>query len=327
MWPLAALGWILMFAASRTLLFAVVFPLVPLSAMKLPALFEAFPALEGWHVVAFGVAAWLLFGIWYLRTGRIAPPSGQHMNLAAAGTASPAFIWMLDRKESGTDTTSPALATFHNLMGTASYRLFVVTGAWTGLVFIAVSLVTPTPRSGANALLLFMLPFMSVQCAVMAFTTARRARLLWLRTGMDRNHLFHLADKLALRASLATWGIVAGLALAFMLVSRPDDAMRIVLFVGAQGVVAICMHYVGLTLVRDGDVSDVLLGIVSLALLLLQMVLAQPGGDIPSRQPLITLATAVALLLPLRWYAHRRWRAIDWRLIRPSTMDLRRSGK
>jgi hypothetical protein len=318
MWPVVALGWIIMFAASRTLLLAVVFPLIPLSALKMPALFDAFPALEGWHVVAFGVVAWMAFGIWYLLTKRIAPPSGHHASVAMAGTSSPAFIWMLDRKESDADTASPAIATFHYLLGSGSYRVFLVSGAWTAAIFIAVSFFTPQNKTGPSALLLFMVPFLSFQCAVTGFTTARRARLLWLRTGVDRSGLFRLAESLGLRASMAGWGVVAGAVLAVLLATDPASAGKSLLFVGAQSVVALCMYYAGLAIVRNWEASDVILCITFLLLLLVQMVLANPGGGIPRLQALITLLTAAVLLLPLRWYAQRRWHRLDWRLIKPT---------
>jgi hypothetical protein len=96
--------------------------------------------------------------------------------------------------------------------------------------------------------------------------------------------------------------------------------------VAAQAVVAVCMYYVGLAIVRNWGASDVVLCIVFLLLLLLQMVLAHPGGGIPRLQPVITLAAAAMLLLPLRWYARRRWHGLDWRLIKPPKMDWRRSN-
>ena len=322
--PIAMLGWIAMFVASRTLFVAVVFPVLPMAAMKLPTLYRMYPAFTPLHLLAIAVAAWAVFALWYLRAGHVRPPSKGGMN-ACAGSGQFAIPWLMDREDSGASTSSPALATLHYLLGTGSYRLFAVTGAWTAAVFVAVSLFTPKPQSDHGRLLLFMMPFLSFQCAVMGYTTARRARLLWLRTGADRRGLFALAENLGLRASMTTWGIVCGAALIFILFAAPGRATLAVTFAAAQGVAAVCMFYVGLALVRNWRASDVVLSVSFLLLLIVQMILANPGSDLQRMQPLITLAIATALVLPLRWYALRRWQGLDWRLIAPPKLDWRRS--
>ncbi len=319
-WPVTAFGWIIMFAASRTMWLALAFPVVPLAAMQLPFLLQRFPAFRPVHLVVLGALAWAAFALWYLRAARFESRRSPGPAQLASGMQ---FHWLLGHKDERT-ADSPAKAMACYLLGSSSYRVFAITGIWTALIFIAVSFATPRARPGQSHLLLFMLPFLSVQCAVMGFSTARRARLLWLRNGMDRKGLFAQAEKLGLRAAMITWGLVTGAAATFMIVAEPANASMVLLFVAAQGLFATCVFYVGMALVRNWGASDVTLCVSAILLLIVQMTFAHPLGGVPQQQPLITLLAAGALLLPLRWYTQRRWVGLDWRLIQPPRLDWRR---
>lgn len=320
-WPVAALGWITMFATSRTLWLAVSFPLVPLTAMQLPLLLQRFPSVTPLHLLALGAIAWVIFGLWYMRATRIQPARQCRLGNPATGMQ---YQWLLGHRDEVTADT-PAKAMTCYLLGTSSKRVLVLTGVWTALIFLAVSFLTSRSREIQVDLLAFMLPFLAVQCAVMGFTTARRARMLWLRNGMDREGLFRLGEKLGLQSSMITWGIVAGVAAVCMVASVPGEAPRMLVYVAGQALFAINLFHAGMALVRNWGASDVILCLSAVLLLIVQMTFAHPVNGLAELQPIITLLAGAALLLPLRAYARRRWLGLDWRLIRPSRLDLRRS--
>lgn len=318
-WPVAALGWITMFATCRTLWLAVSFPLVPMIAMQMPLLFQRFPAFTPVHLLALGVVAWATFSLWYIGTARTRPPRQSQL----AHPAGMQYQWLLGHRDEVTADT-PAKAMTCYLLGTSSKRALVLTGIWTALIFLAVSFLTSKARATQVDLLAFMLPFLAVQCALTGFTTARRARMLWLRNGMDREGLFRLGEKLGLQSSMITWGIVAGVAAVCMIASVPGEAPRMLVYVAAQALFAVNLFYAGMALVRNWGASDVILCLSALLLLIVQMTFAHPVNGLAERQPIITLLAGAAVLLPLRAYARRRWLGLDWRLIRPARLDLRR---
>lgn len=319
-WPVAALGWIILFTLSRTLMVGLAIPAIAIGAMQLPFLLQRFPAFTPVHLLELAAGAWVAFGMWYLRATRITPPMQQ--NSWMAGVSS--YQWLLG-SEDNQPGDSPDKAVACYLLGTSSHRVFVLTGIWTAAIFLAVSLLTPRGKGGQGSLLPFMLPFVAIQCAVMGFNTARRARALWLRKGMARDNLFSVAEKLGLKAAMLSWGIVAGAVALFLLITEPQHAATVLLFVAAQAVVACCLFYLGMALVRNWSASDVILCISAILLLVAQMFFAQPPAGLPPLQPVITLVVAVACVLPLRWYAHRRWLGLDWTLIKPPRLDWRRS--
>lgn len=320
-WAMAALGWITMFATSRTMWLAVTFPLIPLAAMQMPMVFLRFPAFTPFHLLALAMVAWAIFGLWYMGAARIRPPRQSRLANASAGMQ---YQWLLGpRDESTADTPSKAMACY--LLGTSSKRALVLTGIWTALIFLAVSYVTSRARTIQVELLAFMLPFLAVHCAVTGFTTARRARMLWLRNGTDRGGLFRLGEKLGLQAAMLTWSIVAGVAALCMVTAAPRQAPLMLVYVAGQALFAINLFYMGMALVRNWGASDVILCLTAVALLIVQMVFAHPAGGLPDLQPIITLLAGAALLLPLRAWARRRWVGLDWRLIQPARLDLRRS--
>lgn len=321
LWPVAAVAWIILFAASRTMWLAVAIPLIPLSALQVPSLLQRYPAITPYHLIAFGALAWTAFGLWYLGVARLQPP--QHRRLTNPG-APIQFQWLMGHRDEVTPD-SPAKAMACYLLGSSSHRVYVLTGIWTALIFLAVSFVTSRGKMGQGDLLLFMLPFLSVNAGVMGFTVARRARTLWLRNGMDRRGLFFLGERLGLRAAMTTWGVVAGSAAACMIALAPQNTPMVLLFTASQALFCACLFYVGMALVRNWGASDVTLSLSALALLIAQMIFAHPLNPVTEQLPLVTLAGSAALLLPLRWYTHRRWTGLDWRLIQPARLDLRRS--
>lgn len=325
LWSVAALGWIAMFAFSGTLMIVVVFPTLALLAMLLPQLFRTYPAITPFHLLAVAILAWVLFSIWYLRSDNIRPARMQRASPAVGGRSDP-FTWLLVREDARWREPDQARATTHYLLGCASYRLFVVTGLWTAAIFLLCGIATPTREHGQKSyLLLFMLPFLCITCGVQGYMAGRRARLLWLRNGVNRRDLFSLSERMALPAALITWSIVAASVLAFVLITDRSTLPLALPFILSQAMFAVCTFYVGMALTRNWDPADVALFIGCLALLVTELAFAHPDGGIPRMQSLVTIVGAGALLLPLRWYALHCWRAIDWRLIAPPRLDWRRT--
>jgi hypothetical protein len=320
-WGVAALGWIAMFATSRTMWLAVSFPLVPLAAMQMPLVFQRYPAFTPLHFFAIGLAAWVAFGSWYLRAERIRPPRQRRFADPAAGMG---YQWLLSRKDELTaDTPAKAIACY--LLGTSSKRAHILTGIWTALIFVAVSFLTARAGAMRADLLAFMLPFLAVQCAVAGFVTARRARSLWLRNGLPRQGLFGLGEKHGLQSTMLTWGIVAVVAAACMIAAVPGEALQFLVYIAGQALFAACLFYLGMALVKNWSLSDVILCLAAVLLLAVQMAFAHPVNGLRDPQPTITLLAGAALLLPLRAWARHRWLGLDWRLVRPARLDPRRS--
>lgn len=322
-WPLGAMSWIIMFATSRTMLGALAFPLVVMGAMKLAFLLQTHPKLTIILLVTVGPAAWLLFSLWYLRAGRIQQPLPP---FCTPGGEQAPFQWLLGGERAQNPATTPAVATFHYLLGVSSYWIFLMSGVWIALLFLLMQVIVPRAGSTRDGLLMSMLPFLTFNSAVMGYTTARRARLLWLRTGADRAGLYRLAERLGLCASMITWSLVAGAVLAYALVMNPENARSTSLFVAAQGAAAVCMFYGGFALVKDWSVLDKAITLVLLVLFLVQLTVLGPrqtGSPVQSWTWLLLIASVLALAL--RWYGQHQWRLVDWRLIRPARLDGRRS--
>lgn len=322
-WPLGAMTWIILFATSRTLLGALVFPLVVMGAMKLAFLLHSHPKLTIILLVAIGPLAWLVFSVWYMRVHRIAPPAAP---FSGPGAEHAPFLWLWGGERRNAATT-PAAATTHYLLGVSSYTVFLVSGIWIALLFLLMQVVIPRAPDAQGGLLMTMLPFLSFNAALMGYTTARRARLLWLRTGANRAGLFNVAEKAGLYASMIVWCIAGGAVLVYSLVMNPAGARHTSLFVASQGIAAVAMYYGGFALVKDWSFGDIAVTLLMLVLFILQLTVLGPrqvGEPLQSWSALILIAGAVTL--GLRWYGQRQWRLIDWRLARPPRLDGRRSA-
>lgn len=320
---LIMVGWIILFALSRTMLVALAFPLVVMGGMKVSFLLQTHPRLIAILLVTVGPVAWLLFSLWYLRAGRIKPPQFTPDSTSTSG-ADYATRWLFDRERPNAPAT-PSAATMHYLLGVGSYRVFLLTGLWVALLFLAMQLVIPSKAQQNNGLLMSMLPFLVFNSAIMGYTTARRARLLWLRAATDRAGLFAAAEKLGLIASLATWCVVGAAVVGYSLLTSPERGSWIFLYVASQAAAAICMFYGGFALVRDWSARDKAITVGLVLLFILQISVLGPSQAGNMAIPWTSLLVIASLLaLALRWYAQRQWRAIDWQLIRPANLDWRR---
>lgn len=325
-WAIMAMLWICLFALSRTPVAMFMFALVPVLVIKLEEFVsELFPGITAGDVFAVGVGAWILFALWYLSARRIdkpaalpsfgAPPAGEQSGLP--------FFVKIDDAGAGAD--SRATAVLQYLFGSSSYRMFALNGIWIAAILLLAGLFGGGQRATGPGQFLYMLPFLTMLAVSIGFTTARRARLLWLRAGMDRAGLFALAARRGLRGALTTWGVVAGSLGLLAMADNPARAPAILLFLASQAAVTACLFYGGLAFVRDWSVRDVLLGIGLVFVFLLQVSVLGPNQVGNVVLPWTTLLVlAVVLAIVLRWYALRQWRTVDWRVIRIAKLDWRR---
>jgi hypothetical protein len=302
-----------------------VFGLVPILGVELAKnVRDWFPGITGDHVFAGGLAAWGLFSLWYFSADSIRGPANlRSFSWKTSGEYSP-FQYLLKVDEIRPEPDSRSTAIYQYLFGCASRRLFVVNGIWIAALFMLMSALGAERRVRGPGQLMYVLPFLGFFCTAIGFTTARRARLLWLRAGVDRAGLFALASRLGLQAALTTWAVVAGAVGLFAIAGSPAHAPVILLFLAAQTAVATCMFYGGLAMVRDWSAREVLLVIGLMILFLLQMSLFWPykiASVIAPWTTMLVLASALAIMF--RWYAQRRWRALDWRLIKVGKLDWR----
>jgi hypothetical protein len=324
-WAVMALSWIGMFALSRSPVAMFLFGLVPIMGIQLARFARGwFPGLTGDHVLVVGLGAWGLFSLWYLTTQNIRRPSNlPSFSWKTGGEYSP-FQFFLRIDDLRPEPASRATAVSQYLFGCASRRLFVLNGIWIAAIFLVVAMMGAHERTVGPGQMLFMLPFLAFFCAAMGYTTARRARFLWLRAGVDRAGLFSLASRLGLLGALSTWGTVAGTVALFAILREPAHAPGVLLFIAAQAAAATCMFYAGLAIVTDWAVRDVLLviGLVIQALLQVSILGPNQVGDVVFPwTTLLVLASALALLL--RWYGRRQWRALDWQVIKAGKLDWR----
>jgi hypothetical protein len=326
-WTLFAAAFIYMFAVSWSLIGMMTFWMLPLAISQLARYVGHWASVVTLaQVMAFGLGAWALFALWYLRTGTIRRPVPKFGNSPNTMAECSPFQWLLATENARSDQPTRRLAISHYLLGCASNRLFVITGAWVGAIFLLLHFMgNERPRQPVQVL--FMLSFLAFHFGAMAYATARRARLLWLRAGMSRKALFLLGERQALRASLITWAIVASLALVVTALPDPARIPQLLLYAGAQAVVCIAAFYAGFAIVKDWHVGDMLLFIVLGVLFVVQIVLgalAWRSGRLTVTAVLI-LVIAGILAIALRLHAARRWSGLDWRIARPLKLDSRRS--
>lgn len=328
MWALFALGFIYMFTISWSMLGMFSFWLLPFAITQL------MNRVEGWSdlmspalVISISLLAWSLFTVWYLRAGTIRRPVPQFGNSTNTTDEDSPFRWLLLREESRPGEPTRARATSHYLLGSASGRLHLLTGLWIAGVFLLLHFFGKSDRPAQPGPLLFMLPFLAFQFGAVGYATARRARLLWLRAGMTREALFRLGERQALRASLITWAVVAAVAFALSALPDPSRIPQLLLYVAASAAVGTVVFYAGFATVKAWHVGDMLLYIFLGVLFVVQFAIAAMAwkdGNSAATTSVILVAAGI-LTIAMRWLAHRRWRAIDWRIATPPTPSSRRS--
>ncbi len=324
-WGIASICWVCSFAASasrflRVALF-VVFVTISYRQWELLRALHSPPLV----LASVGAACWLAFALWYLRTHQVGRPGWGAYTAALLGFGANVpgdrISPLLDARDQ-----SRAVATRAYLLGTASLTGFVLPG----LVMSAVALLLirfphATNAPGSFPLPVVFLNLFSWLAAALAAMATRRARLLWLRAGVDRASLFLLTERTTLQAAglmmLGGTFVLTGYSIAV----RPDLAPQTAVYVATQLSCALALFYFGMSLTR-GWTAGRIAGAIVLGLgWIAQMILMPPHsrGISPVIAPAI-LGIAVLLALLLRQHASKRWQSLDWHLTRPAAVQLHR---
>jgi hypothetical protein len=183
----------------------------------------------------------------------------------------------------------------------------------TTLVATASHLVFTTP------ILVPALVIPGVLLAAIATTVARRARSLWLKSGLSRRDLLAATEKqvwrtAAVRSIAASAVLATGFALAYD-VPTPVLARGLVSAVTT----AVLALYLGLALVRDSRLMEVCTAALVLASagVALWAAFSSPVRD---GVWLVTIGLQGAAALVCRRIAIAQWRRIDWLVLKPIRM-------
>jgi len=277
--------------------------------------------------LAFSVAAWLVFGCWYMTTRTVRRPAWFAFPNAreASGYTFPDRL-MARRLESGSSAASPLHAA-RQFIGDPPLRRLAVTGILGVLAFTMLGIIWRKVFAQAPAVPPFSLLILVLTCAGAGMAGVRIARRLWLPAGLDRAALFAMLEKHGLRASMTIFAAAAGTYLIISIVSRPDYALFFCLFALSQLAFGVCLFYGGLSFTRGWAMQEAMTGLG--LLFVIQVIATIPAMEAyPPRHVANTVAfvalLAFVLLIPLlRRHARRRWRTLDWRVVRPIAMNPR----
>jgi len=323
-WTALALCWITMFTISRSLLAFAAIGLIPVITINVAKyLAPLFPSVT-W-VFAFGLFAWALFALWYLKTPSVKRPefpihnplassfqNSSAVRLAALGTPKGAFS-----RERGT---------FFFVFACGSPLYFAGIGAWVAALFLVVGVLTKASTDQSQfriaGQMLGMLPFFSFFGATIGYTTARRMRFIWLRAGMDRSGLFRLAERWGLRSVLTAWSMAAAITLAIALVSGQKSPAAYIFFVLVQALMIVALFYAGVGAVRNWTASDLLVYAGVTIAFIFQTATLMPMRDVSTGMMIADLLLAVFLVVYFRWRALRRWQTLDWRVAKVTQLGM-----
>jgi hypothetical protein len=318
-WSLTALMWAGTFITGASQVQGLLFGLLPLMLLKFGAVVGVvLPSPAA--MLAAGIVAWLAFGLWYMNVRTLRPmPVPEEMSVLHPENT---MARLLSRLQPGNGAVSSAAAVNQYLFGSPSpVRSAVVFGF--GWVLMAAALLTllvifVLPDKGDAGFLmsqLIFLPVLMISTASIAFAITRRSRLLWIRAGQDRAQLFARAERGGLAYTMPAIGIAAAVFVTFSLLNWPAHDTRILVFVGAQLLFALCLFYCGLSLTRGWATGDILLCAALCIFFVTEVVRLRPWNVQSSGAA--TLVGIMLLLAPaLRWHARRRWLAMDWRVAR-----------
>jgi hypothetical protein len=319
-WGAFGLFWILSFIASASRLWSTAIG-IGFVAMSQKS-WWVLDSLGSPPLVLASAAAvsWLAFAIWYLNTRNVRRPgwtSGPSpMGMGENNTGG----WYSALTESRSDTRAVAINAY--LLGTTSQVGFLLPGLMSALVILPIWFLQ---RKDSGGLVVLPVTFMCIFSGVagsMSHMVARRARMLWLRAGLDRAGLFALGERTALQAfsqMLTTATLLLGM---FSIAVRPEMTARILVFIVTQLAYATVLFYFGLSRTRAWTAAGIA-GCIFLGLgMIVQMILLLPQTTgIPGVIAPLMFGISVLLALLLRQYARKRWQSLDWHLTRPPVLQ------
>ncbi|HUO68206.1 MAG TPA: hypothetical protein VMV37_11750 [Gammaproteobacteria bacterium] len=274
-----------------------------------PELFVASPVTLAVGLLAVWVAIWAAFSVWYLRVRRIEPIQPPAMILDKLGFRPPARAVVFDRRGAVAASLAAAYpqATRQSLVGLAV--LLVGTK-------IATVVATSSHFVFTTPILVPALVIPGVLLAAVATTVARRARSLWLKSGLSRRALLAVTEKqiwrtAALRSIAVSVVLATGFALAYD-VPAPMLARGLVTALTT----AVLALYLGLALVRESRLMEVFTAalVIGSAAVALWAAFSAPARD---GVWLATIVSQGAAALVCRAIAIAQWRRIDWLVFKP----------
>lgn len=313
-WAVLALAWITVFAISFSRYTYGLVGLIPVTVMALGRVVGPVIPSVTWLFVA-ALCAWLLFCAWYLRVDRLQRPVGLTHGAAWDGREYSWLSLLTDRFARNAEPTKQEAQAMLLIGGRPGTYLLI--GCWVAIIFVLVHLMTgQNPRGNPVGQILFLLPFNAFYPATLGYYLARRARLLWLRTGMDRHALFQLTERIGVRQVMLFWCVTAAVVAAYAILANHIDPHLVLRMVASQFLLAAALAYVGTALVRDWSSGDVLLAMLAFLAFVATVVvtLRYLREGIPTPVPLIL--TTGALAVSARHFAAHRWRTLDWRIAR-----------
>jgi hypothetical protein len=159
--------------------------------------------------------------------------------------------------------------------------------------------------------------FLSMSTIFSSPALVARARMLWLRAGLDRDALFLAVERQALRGALAMLVIPVVVLVTMSLMHRPGLALPILLYAATQVVFNVLFLHAGLTATRGSGFESVLVFIALGLPFLVMSIILQPGRGAFVWTYVATIGVSAVLTLLLRRCAMRAWRQLDWRVAGP----------
>ncbi len=321
-WGATALLWVGSFAASRFQLLHAVsgilffVPVILFGQVHIPP-----NQLAGALFVA-GAAAWSGLAFWYLRTPSVTRPIWIVDRARAQPPLDPGQ-WLArlrsTRSSAGEAAVSRPVALCQYLTGSDSTWMHVLGGAALALLIAVVIRFAPVDDvMEADGGLKYVVFFSLIGAtSVYPNLLVRRARLLWLRAGLDRGGLFAAAERHALRVQLATFMAPSAVLVAMATARAPDLAAAIFLFAATLLIAATCFLYASLGATRGWNARSFGLFIVLGVPLFAMTGILQPHRGAPIWPYLATMAVSGGLVLVLRNSALRAWQRLDWRVAGP----------
>jgi hypothetical protein len=265
-------------------------------------------------------ASWLAFTFWYLHTRQVRRPGWVSSTSPVGMGENNTGGWYSTLTESRNDSRPVAIRAY--LLGTTSQLGFLLPGLFAALVILPIYLLQRNTSAGVVMLPVTFVTIFSGVAGSLSYMVARRARMLWLRAGLDRPGLFALGERTALQASAQMMVSAAIVLVIFSIAVKPDQAGRILVYAVSQLAYASVLFYFGLSQTR-GWTAEGIAGCIILGLgLIVQMILLLPHTTgIPPVIAPVMIGISVLLSLLLRQHARKRWQTLDWHLTRPPVVQ------
>lgn len=268
-------------------------------------------------IPAFIALGWLVFSYWYLRRPRlrglmqVAAEQWLGGNQRPKSTGRTLSIW-----DNGATGRNAALLAFLN--GTPSMRSQLLSQG-IPMVFLLLFALLQIRGNDAPDLMnppMFFFGLFGITGWSLGFSTARRARFLWLKAGLDRTSLFRVTEIAVVQGTAIALVPAGALLLALSIWRQPDLIAAALLYIATFSLLGVCAMYQGLAFMRQRNVLDIALAIIFVAAWIALMIWLLPTFG-HTTATIITLCAALPLAAVLRAHARARWHNIDWHLTRP----------